>query len=113
VARFYRGCGMREGVGFRRLERSTAGRSPVLVQVFLPEEEDGAAKWGLAVSGRGGTDGQGPGVSGCRKQRRTPSGQSGIGPGPNLKLGRIGPLRPFFLSLFLFLFLFSKFLFVS
>jgi hypothetical protein len=42
---------------------------------------------------------------------RTGSARGDAGPGPNLELGRFGPLRPFLLFLFLFHFFFSDFCF--
>jgi hypothetical protein len=72
----------------------------MLVQVFLLEEEDGAAKWGLAVSGR-------------EEKRAYPFGEIPNGPWAESGSGQFG-FPAAILSLFLFFyFSFSDFRFIS
>jgi hypothetical protein len=73
---------------------------------------------GRSRAGRGelsgeGDDRWGPVSVGEGRRLCTGSARGDVGPGPNVELGRFGPLRPFLLFLFLFHFFYFYFYFLS
>jgi hypothetical protein len=86
---------MRRGLGFGRGRRWTAHRRRAWAGL-RPEVEDGTDMWGQAIS-----------VGGDRVPYRF-GNPSGVGRGPNLRLGRFG--SPGLFSIFLYFFFLFLFL---